>query len=211
MRRVDLARVVQLVGELLPADRGLGGVVDVPVGERGVGSRYAEATRQTLGRVLGRLGGVPSGVGEVGIGQIEVVGVPAAGRRDVAPLAVDGFVGHDQGVVDGQPLGLVTGDRVAVCEVALGEVVGRQRDLVIVAVGPELERAVGMDRDDGGTGAVVNVEPPVVAQAHHPVPGREPTSVRSAYVATGDLAGLDAALSGGAVELVDLPVGPGDH
>jgi hypothetical protein len=65
---VDLAGVVELVGELLPAQRGLDRVVDIPVDQRRVRTRDAQPPRQADSRVLGGFGGVPAGVGTVGVG-----------------------------------------------------------------------------------------------------------------------------------------------
>ena len=47
---------------------------------------------------------------------VEVVGVTAAAQRGVARLAREPAIGEHEGLVDGEALGDVAGDRVAVCE-----------------------------------------------------------------------------------------------
>ena len=95
------------------------------------------------------------------VGDVEVVGGPAAGQRDVA-----GFPGQRGGAVeqrdvDGGALGLVAGHGVAVVEVPLGPV-GADGDLLL-AVGGEGEGAgPGVDGGDGGSGAVEQAEVVVV-------------------------------------------------
>ena len=79
---------------------------------------------------------------------VELVGLAAAGHRDVAPFAVQRVGAEHEGVVDGQPLGLVAGDRVPVGDVAGVEVPGR--DVVVGAVVvDERERGVSVHGADG--------------------------------------------------------------
>jgi hypothetical protein len=56
-------------------------------------------------------------------GLVETVCLASAGEGDVAPLAVEGLGAEDVGVVDGESLGFVAGDGVAVGDVAGVEVV----------------------------------------------------------------------------------------
>jgi hypothetical protein len=69
-------------------------------------------------------------VGEVGallisrsdVGEVEAVGLSAAAHRHIGPFPVGGPVDDHEGTVGGDPLGLVTGEGVAVVDVALVEV-----------------------------------------------------------------------------------------
>ena len=85
--------------------------------------------------------------------EVEVVGVPAAGERDVEQLP--GFAAGQDGVagVDGLALGGVDGAGVAELDV-LGDVVGGQGDAPAGLRVPDVECAVGTDRGDGPAVAV---------------------------------------------------------
>jgi hypothetical protein len=71
---------------------------------------------------------------------VELVRLSSAGHRDIPPFAVQALGTEDVGVVAGEPLGLVSGDRVAVDDVTGTEVVGRQCQLAVVVV-DRLDRA----------------------------------------------------------------------
>jgi hypothetical protein len=99
---------------------------------------------------------------------VELVGEPAAGHRDVAPFAVQRLRAEDVGVVDGESLGFVSGDGVAVGDVAGVEVAGRQGQRSAPVV-DRLDGACGrLDAHDGGAGAVDHPELPV-AEADDPL------------------------------------------
>jgi hypothetical protein len=102
-------------------------------------------------------------------GLVEVVGLAAAGEGDVAPFSVEGLGAEDVGVVDGEPLGFVAGDRIPVGDMAGVEIVAVEDDRAAV-VGDRVDLpSVRVEMGDGGAGAVDDPEPTVVAQAHDPV------------------------------------------
>jgi hypothetical protein len=81
---------------------------------------------------------------------VELVGVAAAGKGDVAPLAVERLGAEDVGVVDGESLGFVAGDGVAVGDVAGIEVVAGEDDGPPVVGGRVDCTVVWVDACDGG-------------------------------------------------------------
>ena len=78
------------------------------------------------------LGAVGRGVGfDVALGRVEACLAAGAGEGDVAPLLeLPGRSGEHEGVVDGEPLRLVAGERVGVGDVPGVEVAGGQRERV---------------------------------------------------------------------------------
>ncbi len=85
-------------------------------------------------------------VAVAGDDQVQVVGTPAAGQRDVQQLTVFGAGGHGVGDVGGDALGAVHGGRVAEADV-LADVGRRQMHGPAGAQVDHVQAAVGPDRD----------------------------------------------------------------
>ena len=181
------------VAEDTPEEVGGGGVVGVcgdGVGFGGEGGDAGGAVLVGADRVVrGRFGGgvgrdrgqdlaggvlieladqiVPvSGPGAGGLveGEVGVVGVPAAGHRDVERLPGGSTVGQHVGGVHGEALGAVRGDRVAELDV-FSHIRRREGDRDRV-------RGVGVVEQPHGEGAVAvdAVDEPALPVPHEPLP-----------------------------------------
>jgi hypothetical protein len=97
-------------------------------------------------------------------GDVDAVGVAASAEGDVAGFAGELVGAEEEGMVDGRALGFVDGGGIAVGEVAAVEVAGREDDVSFAGVDGD-GASVGVDVGDGGSGAVVDAESAVVAEA----------------------------------------------
>jgi hypothetical protein len=142
---------------------------------------------------------------------VELVGEPAAGHRDVAPFAVQRLRAEDVGVVDGESLGFVSGDGVAVGDVAGVEVAARQGQWPTPVV-DRFDGACGrVGADDGGAGAVDHAERPVVAEADDPLADLQLDPATGDECGAGELSGGEHPGAGVVVEVVDVGVTQADH
>ena len=93
-------------------------------------------------------------------GEVEVVAVAAAAEGDVGPFAVDAFVGEHEGLVDGQALGDVAGDRVAVQRAADRRRWSARRGSGVEPDSPAA--AVDLERPGAGSTAVTRARSPLL-------------------------------------------------
>jgi hypothetical protein len=143
-------------------------------------------------------------------GLVEAVGLPSSRERDVAPLAVERLRAEHVGVLDGEPLGLVAGDRIPMGDVA-GVEVGTVEDDRATVVGDRADLpAVRIEMGDGGAGPVDDAEPTMVAQADDPVAGLQldPAGVEGG---AGEAAGGVQAGASTVVEVVHVGPTQPDH
>ena len=134
-----------------------------------LGAAALELAGEPLERIDRWAGGRVLRAVVVGLGgEVEAVAVAATAEGDVGPFAVDAVGGQDVGVVDGEPLGDVAGDGVAVHErrVAgggrLGKEVPVEPDPATAVV--DLDRAAcRVDVGDAAAIAVVDIAPAIVA------------------------------------------------
>ena len=180
----------------------------------GLAAVVADGPGEQPGRRACRLAFV--GVGHRLEDAVADVEVAAAGHRHVQLAAAGAFVVEGAAAVDGEALH--AGDRRRVGELdVFGDVARREEHPVAPAFADDGERPVGVPFGDLPHRPVddlpvgLGADPGVVVTGHDAVPDPGPGAVTQTDPAGLDLADPDADGAGGAGELGDGVVVPGDH